>query len=117
MPKLVTIVEVASSSSPGTWYRVWVDESGPIFCECPAHKFHKGKPAGQRPDCKHMKALRATSDGVTAQELARYGELAASAPKQQDSNIRFLELIEADEDNYTEWVSVVDLARFNNLEV
>ncbi len=117
MGRNATVLEVESTSSPGTTYRVWVGEDGPIFCDCPAHKFHKGKPAGERPDCKHMKAVRGSEDGATAIELARYGAIGASAPKQQDRRIRFIELVEMEQDNYSETVVIGDLSRFNNLEV
>lgn len=112
-----TVLEVASTSSPDRTYRVWVGEDGPIFCDCPAHKFHKGKPAGERPDCKHMRVVRGSEDGRTASELARYGEVGASAPQQRDRRIRFLEIVQMQDDNPSESVVIGTLDRFNNLEV
>jgi hypothetical protein len=119
MGQKATVLEVASHSSPGKFYRVHVGPDGPIFCDCPAHRFTKGKPAGQRPDCKHMRILREDGVALATARVVAASVVPASAvftpPKQMDSRIRFIEVQE--ETNEGTWASVSDLRRFNNLEV
>jgi hypothetical protein len=112
-----TVLEVSSTSTPGRRYRVWVGPDGPIFCECPAHKFHKGKPAGQRPDCKHMRLIRGSDDLSTARSLAQWGVDGTVVPRQRDRRIRFIELVDMEDNNHSEAVVIGELSRFNNLEV
>lgn len=122
MGRTAAVLEVASTSSDRT-YRVWVAEDGPIFCDCPAHKFHKGKPAGERPPCKHMRALmQNTPVMTTAQALARTSVAkVAERPRQETvtgtSRFRFLEVQEQDTTGAWVTLSGTDLSRFNNLEV
>lgn len=112
MSQRAAVVEVASSSSPGVTYRVWVGEDGPIFCDCPGHKFVRAD--GVRRICKHMKAIAGDSVALTtATSLVRTG---TAAPKQHKPGIRFIEMQER-ESTDTAWVTVTDLSRFNNLEV
>lgn len=128
MGKRLAVLSVASSSSPGTTYRVWVGREGPEFCDCPAHKFHQGKPAGQRPDCKHMRALRNNVEamqaaweildspsGMVSKPTPTFQRDPRPAAPKKDRGFRFIEIQEQDEEGVV--VSVTDLSRFNNLEV
>lgn len=124
-------IEVASSSSPGTKYRVWVGPQGPIFCDCPGHKYARG---GVRKPCKHMKAVGGTNVRQMAAEVLRMGQSAeqattslielqqaarrASADGAADTianRVKFLEIQEENEAG--EWTVVADVSRFNNLEL
>jgi hypothetical protein len=141
MATLAAVLEVPSTSSD-KMYRVWVGELGPIFCECPAHKFTRGKPAGQRPDCKHMKAIRSDTalyakavalakeadqlkrDAAAAKRAAlgqratvprvTPGEAQRKEPAHQDRRIRFIEVQEQTETGV--WVGFT-LGRFAHLEM
>lgn len=114
MTTLAAVLEVASTSTPGKSYRVWVGEAGPIFCDCPAHKFHRGKPAGERPDCKHMRTVRGSTTLAQARAIAA-GQTLATVALAGDAQVRFLELQE--ETTEGTWVPVTDLRRFTNLDL
>lgn len=60
--KTTVKVQVASSSNPAKTYTIWVGQSGPEFCECPAFKFQRGQLVDRKP-CKHMRSIA----GLTAQ--------------------------------------------------
>jgi len=107
-----TVVEVASHSTPGKAYRVWVGADGPLFCECPSHKFVRD---GIRRPCKHMRAMAESADLPLAQALAYDRPGMPATVKPQDSRFRFIEVQEQNEAGA--WSSVLDLARFTNLEV
>lgn len=117
MARTATVLEVASSSTPGKSYRVWVDASGPIFCDCPGHKFARG---GVRKECRHMRDVRGSEVFDAAVEIAKGGRPvapkrpAASKRPVPSERIRLLELQEEIEGT---WVTVGDLCRFHDLEV
>lgn len=121
MTRAATVLEVASTSSPGVTYRVWVAEDGPIFCDCPSHKFQKGKPAGERKPCKHMKAVSADASVLDdAVALAKSApDLRVATRRVRRSTNPHIRIIEVQEQDTTEgaWVTVTDLRRFSNLEV
>jgi hypothetical protein len=111
-----TVLEVPSRSTPGKTYRVWVDEAGaPVFCECPRHKFHRGKPAGQRPDCAHMRELRGVPNVLEQAAMLARDWTTPIETRKVGLGIRFIEVQETNADG--KWVTVIDLSRGNNLEV
>jgi hypothetical protein len=112
MSDRVTIVEVASTSTPRKSYRVWVGADGPEFCDCPGHKFVRKN--GQRTVCKHMKALGASTALPTAVALAKGTTPTPAA--HWDARFRFIEVQERTNES-SEWMTTVDLTRFNQLEV
>lgn len=135
MTRLATVLEVESMSTPGRSYRVWVDANGPIFCDCPAHKYPRN---GVRSPCKHMRAVSGFSTSlartaeaakqagfsmadlsqtmdVVARAYGKYREGPAPTKRSTNPRIRLLEMQE--ETTEGSWVTVGDLSRFNNLEV
>lgn len=109
--RVATVVEIESTSTPGTWYRVWVDPTGPIFCDCPGHKYARH---GVRKPCRHMAAMRASGDFETAAAIAASAAATASL-RATDRRVRFLEIAQEADDG--SWVTIGDLSRFANLEV
>ena len=106
--KTATVVEVRSDSHPDTLYRVWVGDEGPIFCDCPGHKYAR---KGRRVICKHMKALGADAGVLqAAKTVAKTGNV--QQPK--DGRFRFLHV---EEEVNGAWVAVTDAARFAGLEL
>ena len=135
MPVRAVVVLAQSDSDPDKKYQVWVGPDGPIFCDCPAHmkgKYARGKPAGERPFCKHMKRIAANPEAMEeirkvlrgmpipeptfkverppAQVMAEVQH----TPK-RDPNLRIIEVQE--ETSPGKWVPVVDTGRGKNLEV
>ncbi len=110
MGRKATVVEVSSDSTPGRTYMVWVGAEGPIFCNCPGHKYARH---GVRKPCKHMRALGSATEIVSwAQTIATTKE---TVPVQStDRRFRFLEVQE--ETTEGTWATVSDL-RFRHLEV
>jgi hypothetical protein len=113
MARTATVLEVASSSSPGTTYKVWVDATGPIFCNCPGHRFVRAD--GKRRTCKHMKAVAESVVCGQAMSLAEAGVVPKGTELKMGRSIRIIELQE--EKTEGTWVTVTDLSRFANLEV
>jgi SWIM zinc finger len=114
--KRAVVMSVESSSSPGKFYRVWVDDAGPIFCECPASRFAKGQIGAGRKPCKHMRTMAESSDLATATALAKVGDLPIVEPRHTDRRVRFIEI--QTQDNEGAWTPVAgNLSRFNQLEV
>lgn len=112
MARSATVLEVASSSTPGKSYRVWVDATGPVFCDCPGHKYARG---GARRECRHMRTVRESVTYGTAVEIATKGTAVAVKAAAVDRRIRFLEVQE--ETSEGTWTTVGDLRRFQHLEV
>ena len=117
-----TIVEVASHSNPSRSYRVWIDATGPIFCDCPGHKFARG---GSRKPCKHMIALDDNSAfTIAVQSLAAVGSTAKAATEAMQrfeavfkAETRFSVIEIAEEQSDGSWQSSVNVSRFANIEL
>ena len=113
MGRTASILEVASTSSPGTTYQVWVDATGVIFCNCPGHRYVRSD--GKRRTCKHMKAVAASELFGQAKTLAEAGVVPKGTEIKVGRGIRFIEVQEEVSDG--SWVTVTDLSRFQHLEV
>jgi predicted nucleic acid-binding Zn finger protein len=49
---------VNSHSDPSKVYVVSVAKTGRWACSCPAHRFAKNGPDGNKPDCKHIRGVK-----------------------------------------------------------
>lgn len=111
--RTATVVEVSSDSAPGRTYRVWVGADGPIFCDCPGHKY-RHEPVELRPPCKHMRRLGADADVLAEAKALATTPRTARPRRQPRGRFAFLEVQEQTDSGA--WVTVTDL-RFSNLEV